>query len=230
MKATIRADDNSTISPGDGMFNSGRQDWLAHIGHELRSPVTNILAQIEALQHGVFGPMSELQKQSLSSATTSVERLMEVITDVLDLNQTALGHHVLAEKDCCLEKLCRHGFNLVQEYAVHRGVKMTLEVAKEISIRTDPRYFRQLIAELLLAVLGSLSSPGCLSLKVTCVPEIQGLCITLHADSGNTLRVKDAELLATEKLVAILGGDIHCTAQSDLTVITTLHLPNCRRV
>lgn len=230
MTATISADDNSATSPGEGMFNSGRQDWLAHLGHELRSPVTNILAQIEALQYGVFGTMSELQKQSLSSATASVERLMEVITDVLDLNQTAVGHLVVVEKDSSLEKLCRHGFSLVQEYAVHRGVKMTLEVATGISIRTDPRYFRQMIAELLLAGLGSLSSPGYLRLKVTCVPEIQGVCITLHADSGNTLRVKEAELLATKKLVALLGGDIICIVQPDLAVITTLNLPNCMRV
>jgi len=230
MTSTTKADDGLETSTRGLMLTSGRQDWSAHLGHVLRSPVTNILAQIEALQHGVFGTMSELQKQSLLSATASVERLMEVITDVVDLNQTAIGNLVFVDKDSSLEMLCRHGFDMVQEYAAHRAIKMTLEVSKGVTIRSDPRYFRQMIAELILAGVGGFYKAGCLNLNVTCMPEIQGVSIELNTDSGNVLEACKAGLFITEKLIELMKGDISSIVQQDHSVITTLRLPNCIRV
>jgi len=68
-----------------------KDEFLANMSHELRTPLNAILGMTEGLQDGVFGNLSEQQKQAVNSIAQSGHHLLSLINDVLDLAKVESG-------------------------------------------------------------------------------------------------------------------------------------------
>ncbi|MCP5181752.1 MAG: HAMP domain-containing protein [Pseudomonadales bacterium] len=70
-----------------GENRQARQSWLANISHELRTPVTVLAAELEALKDGV----RELSLQQLHSFDQEVTRLRHLVEDLFQLALSEAG-------------------------------------------------------------------------------------------------------------------------------------------
>jgi signal transduction histidine kinase len=61
------------------------------MSHELRTPLTAVLGYTYLLQEGMSGPLTPEQKQTLTQVTTSSERLLILIEDLLELTTLKRG-------------------------------------------------------------------------------------------------------------------------------------------
>ncbi len=79
-----------------------RDEFLANVSLELRTPLTGVLAMTEALQAQTFGPLNERQLQLLQRMEHSGRHLLATINDMLDLSRLDAGLLDLAVDRMCL--------------------------------------------------------------------------------------------------------------------------------
>lgn len=68
-----------------------KDEFLANMSHELRTPLTAVLGYTYLLQEGFSGPLTDEQRQTLTQVTTSSERLLVLIEDLLELTTIKRG-------------------------------------------------------------------------------------------------------------------------------------------
>lgn len=104
-----------------------KSKFFANITHELKTPLTMILSPLELTIQGELGPVTDVQKATLSSMLRSGMKLLKLINDLLDLTKLEesrirlrIGQHDLVE-------YTRSLVAQVQPLAQRKSVDMTFE-------------------------------------------------------------------------------------------------------
>ncbi len=64
-----------------------RDDLMKMIVHDLKTPLTSVLATLEMLREGDYGPMAERQYKAISEAEGKAEDLLGLIQDLLEVSR-----------------------------------------------------------------------------------------------------------------------------------------------
>ena len=104
--------------------DAGRNDFIAHVSHELRSPLTNIRAYAETLLSDMVLDATS-QKEAFNVINNETIRLTRLINDVLDLSRMESGSLSLERGQVVLDRLIRQCVNDVKAAAVEK--KITLQ-------------------------------------------------------------------------------------------------------
>lgn len=64
-----------------------RRDFVAMVGHDLRAPLSLVQVSIEMLSNGLFGELSTEGKLQLAKAERSIDRMVVLLNDLLNLNK-----------------------------------------------------------------------------------------------------------------------------------------------
>jgi signal transduction histidine kinase len=64
-----------------------RDDLMRMIVHDLKTPLTSVLATLEMLREGDYGPMTETQYKAVSEAEGKAEDLLGLIQDLLEVSR-----------------------------------------------------------------------------------------------------------------------------------------------
>jgi signal transduction histidine kinase len=134
-----------------------RRNLMADIAHELRTPLSVIRADLEALLDGVFPPTPEALA-SLHEETLLLTRLVE---DLRDLAQARAGQLRLARQPTDLADLLRGvvvSFHLLAE---SQGQALRLDLPPDLPpVFVDPQRVRQVVANLLSNALRHAATEG----------------------------------------------------------------------
>lgn len=68
-----------------------RREFLAMVSHDLRTPLTAINGIVQLIQAGVFGAISESANVPINAIRKNVGSLLDLISDILDLEKIAAG-------------------------------------------------------------------------------------------------------------------------------------------
>lgn len=71
--------------------NRYKSEFLANISHELRTPLNSIIGYSELLRSGVYGSLTEKQTDRIEKVHRNGMNLLNLITDILDLNKIDAG-------------------------------------------------------------------------------------------------------------------------------------------
>jgi signal transduction histidine kinase len=119
-----------------------RRELMANVSHELRTPVTAVRAQLENLVDGV----READGQALGELLDQVERLGELVEDLLDLARAEAGVSPLAPRPVPVRSLVE---NVAAEVGVvHPGHRLTVDVPADLIAHADPARLRQVLVNL----------------------------------------------------------------------------------
>jgi two-component system sensor histidine kinase/response regulator len=84
------------------------RDGMTHmIAHDMRSPLTLLGALFQTLAKDESKNMSEKNRQLVSNGALSTERLLQMVSSLLDINKLESGHVELNLTDCDLTALAR---------------------------------------------------------------------------------------------------------------------------
>ncbi|MCP4713008.1 MAG: HAMP domain-containing histidine kinase, partial [Planctomycetes bacterium] len=103
---------------------AGQEAFIAHVSHEMRSPLTNIRAYAETLLSDMVLDAGT-QKEAFNVINEETSRLIRLVNDVLDLSNMETGTLSLDKGEVVLDRLVRQCANDVRAAAGSK--KITLQ-------------------------------------------------------------------------------------------------------
>ena len=132
-------------------LNRLKDEFLSTVSHELKTPLTTIKGFVTVILNGEAGALNDEQNQFLTIVDQSVNRLMHLIANLLDLSRlNGKVEMELAEVD--LAELIRDSVSnmLIKAKENNVGISIAPDVKSLPAVYADLRWIRQVVDNLLL--------------------------------------------------------------------------------
>ena len=126
-----------------------KTQFVSQASHDLRTPLTAIKGSLDNLLMGIAGALNEKQKKVMTRATTSVDRLANLINDVLDLNRIETGRVILEKSDIPFKTLVENIINENHPAAELKHISLNADLGDEINLHIDGGKIERVVGELI---------------------------------------------------------------------------------
>lgn len=118
-------------------MEAARREFLAAVGHDLRTPLTSLRGAIEAIED----QMVEDPTRYLAAMRADVTLLASLVDDLFLLSRIESGALELAREDTDLAELCDEAVEVMglAARAQGRDVRVVLDVAASVAVHVAPR-------------------------------------------------------------------------------------------
>jgi PAS domain S-box-containing protein len=182
-----------------------KDQFLANMTHELRTPLSMILNLTRALQEGIYGPLSADQNQSIRMVEESGQRLLTLITDILDFAKISAGELTLVFEPIVIQDICAANLRWIEPLVRKQQLSVTQTIDPSLpAMQADPRYFNQIVRNLLSNAVKFTPAGGQIGLEVSRTDQPGWLHLSVW-DTGIGIAAADQERLF-EPFVQLQGG------------------------
>lgn len=223
-----------------------RDEFLAVVSHELRSPLNGIQNWTYVLEHHLSGG-APLMQRALAGIKTGVEQQVRLIEDLLDATRVMSGKLRLTRKPFELRLALDSALNSVRALAAERGI--TLHASSTLDtqeIDGDADRVQQIIWNLLTNAVKFTQEGGDVWLSADLVGEVARIVVRdngrgisaaflpylfdafRQADGAHTRRTGGLGLglALVKRLTELHGGHVHAHSDGDQRGATfTVYLP-----
>jgi len=120
-------------------FDELKNDLVATVAHEFRTPLTSLRMAIHLCVEGAVGPITEKQSELLHGARQDCERLQDIVDDLLDLARIQAGRGEVAPQPIAARALVEKAIAALREPASGAGVKLVdALVDSSLELLADP--------------------------------------------------------------------------------------------
>lgn len=174
-------------------LQKARDDLMRMIVHDLKTPLTSMLATLEMLRDGDFGPIDERPARALSDVEGKAEDLLGLIEDLLDVSRVeeqalALSPEPIAPAALIAEVVHDWGLRFRQEQT-----NATVEVADDAPVfRADKTLLKRIFSNLIQNAVTH--SPVPVTLVLGARRDPAGIVLTI-ADDGPGIPEEYHELI-----------------------------------
>ncbi|MGD0115184.1 MAG: ATP-binding protein [Dehalococcoidia bacterium] len=126
-----------------------RRDFIANVSHELRTPLASIKSVVETLQAGAIDDKAAAQ-DFLARADAEVDRLVQMVTELLELSRLESGQAPLARDPVDVQRMLEQAVERMRPQADRKSLDLTLNVAPNVpSIIGDAQRLEQTLVNLI---------------------------------------------------------------------------------
>ena len=187
----------NTLAATLGAAQAARQQWIADIAHELRTPLSILRGEIEALQDGV----RPLTPAAVASLATEAARLARLVEDLHILSMSDLGALSYHKEPLDLAEVIDDSVAAQRRALDEKGLHVELEL-DPVTVVGDADRLSQVFGNLLQNSLRYTDSPG--SLKIRSSKTAEGATVVWE-DSSPGVPSQDLARL-TERLFRVEGS------------------------
>jgi signal transduction histidine kinase len=127
-----------------------KDDFLALVSHELRSPLTGIASNAQMLAMGLCGPVTGRQAAALQRIRRSEEHLLGLIEQLLDFKKIASGVMGYESVPVSADQAVGAAASLVDSHLEQLGLRLDrLPFDPDLAARADPVRLQQILLNLL---------------------------------------------------------------------------------
>jgi two-component system sensor histidine kinase/response regulator len=170
-----------------------RDDLMKMIVHDLKTPLTSILASLELLLDGDLGPISDDQRGMVSDADGKAQELLRLIEDLLEIARIEEAALPLSLEPISASDLLGE---ILGEWAVRfqqDGATATFDVADDVTLfEADRGLLKRVFANLVQNALTH--SARAITLRLTARRDPSGVLFTV-ADNGPGIPPQYHELI-----------------------------------
>ncbi|MBN1552946.1 hypothetical protein JW979_15840 [bacterium] len=102
---------------------ANQEDFISHVSHELRSPLTNIRAYSETLLSDMLLD-AEKQKEAFNVINEETSRLIRLVNEVLDFSKMETGSFALNRSEINMERLVQQCVNDIKGAASAKNITL----------------------------------------------------------------------------------------------------------
>ena len=150
-----------------------RRHWGADIAHELRTPLSILRGEIQALQDGVRSPTP----QALASLNAECDRLGGLVEDLYQLSLADAGALEYRFEDLDIGDIARESLDMHRHALADDGLVLEQSIGETPPIRVDARRLGQLIDNLLANARRYTDAPGRIRVELAAGDEAVRLSI-----------------------------------------------------
>lgn len=138
-----------------------KDEFLASMSHEFRTPLNGIIGLASILQRGTHGAINEKQREYVTHIEASGRHLLDLIGDVLDLAKIEADRLEPDYTPMTIATVVGEAVSMVREAAVGGGLTLEVDVDADIpDIAADVRRTRQVLLNLLSNAVKFTSAGG----------------------------------------------------------------------
>jgi len=152
--------------------NRLKSEFFADMSHELRTPLNAVLGITETLSEQIYGALNESQANSLTRIYRNGEKLLYLISDIVDLSKLEIGRVNLKYEQFNLYNFCMTCLAYVKEKAHKKNIQIIIEPEQDTGLGTivaDPRRLKQILFNLLSNAVKFSPEGSTIGLRVTLI-------------------------------------------------------------
>jgi PAS domain S-box-containing protein len=157
--------------------NRAKDNFLATLSHELRTPMTSILGWVQFLRSGHY--TEEELDEALRTIETSARLQARLIDDMLDVSRMVLGKFQVDLRPTRISDVVDAALTTARPVAADRGIRLTSEIEdREAVVQADASRIQQVIGNLLSNAMKFTPSGKHVDLKVQRVDRRLRISVT----------------------------------------------------
>jgi signal transduction histidine kinase len=151
-----------------------KDEFLSHVSHELRSPLTAIKQFTTILLGGLAGDLNKEQREYQQIVLKNIRQLQSMIDDLLEVTRLETGKLTVEPERVSVMIAVTDTFNTLKGSARAKGVTLSYDLAPNLpSVNADPTRLRQILIILLDNAIKFTPEGGSVTVKA----------LPLHADT-----------------------------------------------
>jgi two-component system sensor histidine kinase BaeS len=157
------SDDVNRLSSALGEHETARKRWMSDMAHELRTPLSIISGELEAMSDGI----RPLDKEQLDSVREEVKNLSALVDDLHNLALTDSGALAYKMRTVNLEEFVQLSIDSIRGRAAEKNLKLIYNKPdQDVSVLGDEKRLRQLLRNLMDNAVRYTDINGQISVKV----------------------------------------------------------------
>jgi two-component system, NtrC family, sensor kinase len=223
-----------------------KSEFVSYVSHELRTPLTSVKGYVDYLLEGIAGELSPLQRDFLTRLKGNADRLLRLITDLLDLARIEAGQMVLYPERLCVREIATEVLEMLRPLSVEKGIELGIEGSEASAmVRADRDRLHQVLLNLTHNAVKFTQPGGRVCVRIEEQPARE-VVITVE-DTGVGIPAEDVEriftmfhqahsastspggsglgLTITKKLVELQGGRMWVRSQPGQGTVFGFALP-----
>ncbi len=172
---------NARLYEGAQEASRAKSEFVAVMSHELRTPLNALAGFSSLLEEGIYGPVTDEQREALRRMRSAREHLMALIDQVLDVARVEAGTRRARPEPVDLPALVRNVCDALRGAVDARGLSLDVQLDDDVPVvQTDPGMVRQILTNLVGNAL-KFSEHGGISVRLhACEDDV---CVEV-ADTG----------------------------------------------
>jgi CheY-like chemotaxis protein len=152
--------------------------FLSRAGHEMRNPLSNILALVEGIQDGIYGDIGLRQSEALGTIADNAQRLLTLVNGFLDAEKIRAGALALQNVSFDLEETSAQAARQLRGPAAARSLALRHSTTPQnVTAEGDGRRILQIMTEALGCVVATVPAKGKVNLDISADLTDQSLII-----------------------------------------------------
>ena len=204
-------DEGEADTANDMPSRADDEDAFAELAHELRTPLNAVMGFGQALEAGLFGELTDRQRDAVVNIVEASEHLVEVANAVLDAARLRDADAVIDFETAPVAPAIERSCAMVSAIAGRHEVTVVNRITERCgTARHDPAALRQIAVNLLSNAIKACEPDAVVGIEArrTVLDGVGGMEIAVH-DEGRGM--SDAEMA---RLGRRFGRDTACAGES----------------
>jgi PAS domain S-box-containing protein len=182
-----------------------KDEFLSHVSHELRSPLTAIKQFTSILLGGLAGELNAEQREFQQIILKNVLQLQSMIDDLLDITRLETGKLGVELESMSVSDAVNDCFNTMKLSAKARGLTLSLSLPADLPpVHADGTRLRQVLTILLDNAVKFTPRGGAVTIQAQLLPEHPQFMLLQVSDTGCGVRPEAMERIF-ERLYQSIG-------------------------
>jgi len=162
-----------------------KDEFLSHVSHELRSPLTAIHQFVTILLDGVAGALVLEQRRYLEIVLRNIKQLDSMIDDLLNVTRTQSGKLIMDPQYASASDAIVYAVNTLQGAAKAKNISLDSDIEHGLPmVCADPTRVRQILVVLVDNAIKFTPAGGTVKIKARTFCDDPNLIVLEVADSG----------------------------------------------
>jgi signal transduction histidine kinase len=162
-----------------------KDEFLSHVSHELRSPLTAVRQFVTILRDGLAGELNLEQRQYLDIVLRNVNQLQSMINDLFEVSGLQAGKLKIELQCTSISDAIIYTANTLQGSAAAKGIIFSSDIEPTLpSVCADPARLRQILIILVDNAIKFTPTHGTVKIQARIFEEDSDFLLLEIADSG----------------------------------------------